>query len=98
MLCFTKEMNAGGCESRRCQTAGAGYGRRCSRCVRSSPHCSGGLDVVRSNSWWRHAIGKILPIKGKAPRKCKLHFPCLSAPKLCENVILHFLDVENIIT
>ena len=59
MQCFTIETAAGGHESRRCQTAGAGYVRTMSALwsryvcamsapVRLGPHCNGGLDVLRN--------------------------------------------------
>ena len=71
---FTRETAVGGCESRICETAVAGYVRAMVAPVRMGPRCNGGyggLDVLHMSfarviigkvglgcRWWRRVIGE----------------------------------------
>ena len=64
MLCFTIETAVGGCEGRRCETAGAamvGYGQIApplgSAIAGGQTHCNGGFQVAMG-CWWRSGVGE----------------------------------------
>ena len=81
MLCFTIETAVGGCEGRRCETAGAAmlaYGRLCSRIAGSVLHWEMQSHVIKRIvtvvSRWPWVVGLRRCARGEVHAKsCKSH-------------------------